>query len=95
MAKIVICDPYRNRLLSEGAKTDKIDASKLAQLLKAGLMKEVYHSCDKFLYIRRVVSGYEDLVKAGVRLKNQRCALLRACGKRGNEKIGIKLRVIT
>ncbi|GAI02574.1 unnamed protein product, partial [marine sediment metagenome] len=31
-----------------------------------------YHSTDKFLYLRRVVSGYEDLVKSGVRLKNQR-----------------------
>lgn len=89
--RILICDPHRNRLLSEGAKTDKIDASKLVQLLKAGLMKEVYHSADKFLYLRRVVSGYEDLVKAGVRLKNQRYALLRACGKSGKEKRDIKL----
>lgn len=84
--KIFICDPYRNRLLSEGAKTDKIDASKLVQLLKAGLMKEVYHSADQFLYLRRVVSGYEDLVQNGVRLKNHRYALLRACGGTGKEK---------
>ena len=83
--KIVICDPLRNRLLSEGPKTDKIDASKLVQLLKANLVKEVYHSTDKFLYLRRVISGYEDLVKAGVRLKNQRYALLRACGKKGDK----------
>ena len=84
--RILICDPNRNKLLNEGPKTDKIDASKLVQLLKAGLMKEVYHSTDKFLYLRRVVSGYEDLVKSGVRLKNQRYALLRACGKNGKEK---------
>ena len=89
--RIIICDPYRNRLLGEGPKTDKIDASKLVHLLKAGLMKEVYHSADKFIYIRRVVSGYEDMVKAGVRLKNQRYALLRACGKSGKEKKDIKL----
>ena len=89
--KILICDPNRNRLLSEGPKTDKIDASKLVQLLKAGLMKEVYHSTDKFLYLRRIVSGYEDLVKAGVRLKNQRYALLRACGKSGKEKRDLRL----
>jgi len=86
--KIFICDPNRNKLLNEGPKTDKIDASKLVQILKAGLMKEVYHSTDKFLYLRRVVSGYEDLVKSGVRIKNQRYALLRACGKKGKEKIG-------
>lgn len=84
--KILICDPTRNKLLNEGPKTDKIDATKLVQLLKAGLMKEVYHSTDKFLYLRRIVSGYEDLVKAGVRLKNQRYALLRACGKKGKER---------
>ena len=83
--KIVICDPLRNRLLSEGPKTDKIDASKLVQLLKANLVKEVYHSTDKFLYLRRVISGYEDLIKSGVRLKNQRYALLRACGKKGDK----------
>ncbi|NIU82153.1 MAG: transposase [Candidatus Thorarchaeota archaeon] len=89
--RIFICDPNRNKLLNEGPKTDKIDATKLVRLLKAGLMKEVYHSTDKFLYLRRVVSGYEDLVKAGVRLKNQRYALLRACGKRGKEKRNLNI----
>jgi len=89
--RILICDPNRNKLLNEGPKTDKIDATKLVQLLKAGLMKEVYHSTDRFLYLRRTVSGYEDLVKAGVRLKNQRYALLRAVGKNGYEKKGLKL----
>ena len=89
--KILICDPYRNRLLSEGAKTDKIDAAKLVHLLKAGLMKEVYHSTERFIYLRRLVSAYEDLVKAGVRIKNQRYSLLRACGKTGYEKEKIKL----
>lgn len=89
--KIIVCNPHRNRLLSEGPKTDKIDASKLVQLLRAGLLKEVYHSADKFLYLRRIVSGYEDLVEAGIRSKNQRYALLRAAGKTGEEKTGIKL----
>jgi len=91
--RILICDPHRNRLLSDGPKTDKIDASKLVKLLRANLMKEVYHSCDKFLYLRRVVSGYEDLVKASVRLQNQRYSLLRACGLGGYEKSGVKLEI--
>lgn len=89
--KILICDPNRNRLLTEGPKTDKIDAAKLVRLLKAGLMREVYHSTDRFLYLRRVVSGYEDLVKAGVRSKNQRYSLLRAVGKKGFEKKDLDL----
>ncbi len=91
VGKLIVCDPYRNRLLSEGPKTDKIDASKLVQLLKTGLIKEVFHSGDKFLYLRRLVSGYEDLVNAGVRLKNQRYSLLRACGKNGDEETDTKL----
>lgn len=84
--RLLICDPVRNHLLSEGAKTDKIDASKLVQLLKANLLKEVYHSSDRFLNLRRVVSGYGDVIQAGVRLKNQRYSLLRACGLTGAEK---------
>lgn len=54
-------------------------------------MKEVFHSTDKFIYLRRIVSAYEDLVKAGVRIKNQRYSLLRICGKNGYEKKDIKL----
>jgi len=84
--KVVVCDPYRNKLLSEGAKTDKIDAEKLVKLLRADLLKEVFHSGDKFIEIRKIVSGYEDLVKAGVRLKNQKSALFRSQHKCKEEK---------
>jgi transposase len=83
--EVVVCDPYRNRLLSEGPKTDKIDAVKLVQLLRAGMVKKVFHSGDEFIYLRKLVSGYEDLIKAGVRLKNQRSALFRGRG-RGKEE---------
>lgn len=76
--KLIVCDPYRNRLLSEGPKTDPIDAGKLVRLLKAGLLKEVFHSNDKYIDLRKIVSAYDDLIKAGVRLKNQRSAIFRA-----------------
>lgn len=90
--RLIICDPVRNNLLSEGAKTDKIDASKLVQLLRANFLKEVYHSAERFLELRRLVSGYEDVVRAGVRLKNQRYSLFRACGFTGYEpkKTGLR-----
>jgi transposase len=78
--KIVVCDPYRNRLLSDGPKTDKIDAGKLCILLKAGLLKEVYHTLENDYRLRQLVSAYEDVIKAGVRLQNQRSALYRAEG---------------
>ena len=37
VAEVVICDPRRNRLLSEGSKGDKADARKLAELLRTGM----------------------------------------------------------
>jgi transposase len=85
--RIIICDPYRNKLLSEGAKTDKIDAAKLCQLLKAGLLKEVFHTHSKDYELRKLVSAYRDLVQSGVRLKNQRSALFRAEGKHCSEQL--------
>ncbi len=79
--EIFVCDPRRNGLLNEGAKTDKIDASKMATLYRAGLLKEVYHSSDDFIYLRKIMSGYADLIQSAVRLKNQQHALFRAEGK--------------
>lgn len=74
--ELIICDPYRNYLLSEGTKSDKIDAAKLVKLLRGGFLKPVFHSTDEMIYLRKLVSGYDDLIKMGVRLKNQRAALL-------------------
>lgn len=79
--KILICDPYRNGLLKDGPKTDKLDASNLCKLLRSGKLKEVFHSMDKSYEIRKLVSAYEDFIKASVRFKNQRSALFRAEGK--------------
>lgn len=73
--RIILCDPYHNHLLSEGPKTDKIDAGKLCQLLRAGLLKEVFHSLGGIYELRRLVSAYEDLVQAGVRVLNQKSSL--------------------
>ncbi len=80
--ELIVCDPYRNHLLSEGAKNDKIDATKLVKLLRSNLLKPVFHSGDEFIYLRKLVSGYQDLVSAGVRSRNQRAAIYRAYGKR-------------
>jgi len=85
--EILVCDPYRNHLLSEGAKTDKLDAMKLVKLLRSGMLKPVFHkSGGEFIRMRKFVSGYEDMVKAGVRLKNQRAAMFRAVGKCKRQK---------
>lgn len=78
--KIIICDPYRNSLLKEGPKNDPKDAADLCRLLRAGLLKEVYHSNEENYKIRKLVSSYNDLIKAGVRAKNQLSSIYRAYG---------------
>jgi len=78
--RIIICDPSRNRLLSDGPKTDKIDAAKLVLLLRAGLLSEVFHSDDTLYDLRLLLSAYTDLIRDGVRAKNQRSALERGHG---------------
>jgi len=79
--KILICDPYRNKLLSDGPKTDKLDAGNLSLLLRSGLLKEVFHNLGKTYELRQLVSNYEQLVKFGTRVKNEKSAIYRGAGK--------------
>jgi hypothetical protein len=41
--EVVVCNPRRNALLKEGSKSDKVDARKLAELLRSGMLRAVYH----------------------------------------------------
>jgi Transposase len=41
--ELVVCDPRKNALMKEGNKSDKIDARKLADLLRGGYLSSVYH----------------------------------------------------
>jgi len=67
--------------LKEGPKNDHKDSSELCRLLRAGLLKEVYHSNDENYKIRKLTSSYSDLIKAIVRGKNQLSAIYRGIGK--------------
>ncbi|MDQ3194369.1 MAG: transposase [Bacteroidota bacterium] len=79
--RILICDPYKNSLMKDGPKNDRIDAEKLCSLLRNGSLKEVFHSMDKSYEIRKLVSAYEDLIKSSVRIKNQRSSMFLSEGK--------------
>ena len=43
VAQVVVCDPRRNALLKAGNKNDRVDARKLSDLLRVGLLTPVYH----------------------------------------------------
>jgi len=43
VSKVVVCDPRRKALLNAGNKSDRINARKLADLLRNGSLVAVYH----------------------------------------------------
>jgi hypothetical protein len=43
VTKIVVCNAPRNALLKEGSKSDRIDARRLAELMRSNLLRLVYH----------------------------------------------------
>ena len=73
MEELVGCQPQERR----GAKTDKIDAGEIADWLRVGRRKSVFHGDGEVMELRSRVSGYNDLVQDLVRAKNRYRALFR------------------
>ena len=45
LQQVLVCDARGNALLKEGNKSDKIDAQRLANLLRTGMLRPVYCQC--------------------------------------------------
>lgn len=61
VADVIVCDPRHNKLLSEGSKGDKVDARKLADLLRTGMLRRVYHGNEGSRKLKQLMRGYETL----------------------------------
>ena len=59
VAEIIVCDPRRNKLLVEGSKGDKADARKLAELLRTGMVRSVWHGRQTTRGLKEMVRAYE------------------------------------
>jgi transposase len=77
VSKVIVCDPRRNKLLLEGNKGDRIDALKLAQLQRAGLLREVYHGHNGVQALKELVRNYSCLVSDTTRTMNRLKAIFR------------------
>jgi transposase len=71
--ELVVCQPREKR----GAKTDEIDAGELADLLRVGRLKPVFHEDSDLMHLRTLVSGYGDVMQEITRTKNRYRALYR------------------
>src|SRR3982074_1473913 len=77
---IVVGNPRRNALLKEGSKSDKVDARKLAELLRAGLLRAVYHGENGLRTLRELARSYLTVSKDLKRVMNRLKALYHSWG---------------
>lgn len=80
VTKVVVCNPRRNALLKEGNKSDKIDARKLAELLRGNHLKPVYHGENGIRTLRELARSYLTITKDLTRVMNRLKALYRSWG---------------
>jgi transposase len=78
VAKVVVCDPRKNALLLAGNKGDRVDAHKLAQLLRADLLTPVYHGAHGTRTRKELARSYSALMEDCTRVMNRLKALYRA-----------------
>jgi len=79
--ELIICNPAANAQYKK-AKTDKLDARKLAKLLRGEFLTPVFQDGSERERLRNLMSSYQDIVEEGVRLKNRYKSLYRKTGKR-------------
>jgi transposase len=75
---VVVCDP--RKIVNQGPKTDKVDAKRLAELLRTNMLTPVYHGEKSIKALRELVRSYTSMVQDGTRIKNRLKALFRSRG---------------
>src|SRR5438309_3313601 len=80
VTNIVVCDPRRNALLHEGSKNDRIDARKLAELLRVNLLRPVYHGEKGLRTLKELARAYLTIGKDLTRVMNRVKAIYRSWG---------------
>jgi transposase len=73
VTEVLVCDPRKNALLKTGNKSDRIDARKLAELLRSNLLRPVYHGEHGVRTLKELARSYltisGDLARVMTRLK--------------------------
>jgi transposase len=78
VTEVLVCDPRKNALLQAGNKNDRIDARKLADLLRTGLLSPVYHGENGVRTLRELARSYLALTRDGTRVMNRLKAVYRS-----------------
>jgi transposase len=80
VAELVVCNPRRNALLKEGSKSDRIDARKLAELLRLNSLRPVYHGEHGVRTLKELARSYLTISKDLGRVMSRLKAIYRSWG---------------
>jgi len=73
VTRVVVCDPRKNKSMREGNQSDKIDARRLAELLRLNHLTPVYHGEHGLRTLKELVRTYltvtKDLARVMTRVK--------------------------
>ena len=78
VSRLVVCDPRKAALLKEGNKSDRIDARKLAEMLRTNQLKSVYHGEHGIRTLKELGRSYLTITKDVTRSMNRIKALYRS-----------------
>ena len=78
VSRLVVCDPRKNALLQDGNKSDRIDARKLAELLRLNQLHPVYHGEHGVRTLKELGRSYLTITQDVTRVMNRIKAVYRS-----------------
>jgi transposase len=78
VTEVLVCDPRKNALLKQGSKSDKIDARKLAELLRLNHLKPVYHGEHGVRTLKELARSYLTITRDTTRVLSRLKAIYRS-----------------
>jgi transposase len=78
VTKLVVCDPRKNASMREGQQSDKIDARRLAELLRLNHLHPVYHGEHGLRSLKELVRSYLTITKDLARVMSRVKAIYRS-----------------
>ena len=78
VTKLVVCDPRKNASMREGQQSDKIDARRLAELLRLNHLHPVYHGEHGLRSLKELVRSYLTIPKDLARVMSRVKAIYRS-----------------
>jgi transposase len=78
VSRLVVCDPRKNALMRDGNKSDRVDARKLAELLRTNQVKPVYHGKHGTRALKELGRSYLTITQDVTRVMNRIKAVYRS-----------------